>query len=213
VAQERRPVFAHGIDADPSTDASIWQDRVRAVVAVPLLVQGARAIGVLQVGTVEDRQFSENDAQLLQLAADRLAVAIDRARLNEQAHHIAATLQRSLLPSSVPQVPGIELATRYQPGADGAQVGGDLYDVVPYSDGRVGLAIGDVVGRGIEAASLMGQIRNSLRAYAMEDDRPEQVVERLNLLMHHWQQDRIATLTYLVLDPKNGHLTFSPAGH
>jgi len=108
----------------------------RAVVAVPLLVQGARAIGVLQVGTVEKREFSENDAQLLQLAADRLAVAIDRARLNEQAHHIAATLQRSLLPSSVPQVPGIELATRYQPGADGAQVGGDLYDVVPYSDGR-----------------------------------------------------------------------------
>src|SRR4051794_8186433 len=213
VAQERRPVFAHDIDADPSTDASIWHDRVRAVVAVPLLVQGARAIGVLQVGTVEKREFSENDAQLLQLAADRLAVAIDRARLNEQAHHIAATLQRSLLPSTVPQVPGIELATRYQPGADGAQVGGDLYDVVPYSDGRVGLAIGDVVGRGIEAASLMGQIRNSLRAYAMEDDRPEQVVERLNLLMHHWQQDRIAPLTYLVLDPKNGHLTFSTAGH
>jgi anti-sigma regulatory factor (Ser/Thr protein kinase) len=140
-------------------------------------------------------------------------VAIDRARLNEQAHHIAATLQRSLLPSSVPEVPGLELATRYQPGADGAQVGGDLYDVVPYSDGRVGLAIGDVVGRGIEAASLMGQIRNSLRAYAMEYDRPEQVVERLNLLMHHWQQDRIATLSYLVLDPRNGHVSFANAGH
>jgi len=186
---------------------------VRSVLAVPLLVEGARVIGVLQVGTSEDRSFSDNDAQLLQLAADRLAVAIDRARLNEQAHHIAATLQRSLLPSRTPEVPGLELATRYQPGADGTQVGGDLYDIVPYSDGRVGLAIGDVVGRGIEAASLMGQIRNSLRAYAMEDDRPEQVVERLNLLMHHWQQDRIATLSYLVLDPCDGHITFATAGH
>jgi anti-sigma regulatory factor (Ser/Thr protein kinase) len=213
VAAERRPVFLEdtGIEAVPPS--AVWQDRVRSMLAVPLLVEGARVIGVLQVGTSEGRHFSDNDTQLLQLAADRLAVAIDRARLNEQAHHIAATLQRSLLPSSIPKVPGLELATRYQPGADGAQVGGDLYDVVPYSDGRVGLAIGDVVGRGIEAASLMGQIRNSLRAYAMEDDRPEQVVERLNLLMHHWQQDRIATLSYLVLDPRTGHVTFATAGH
>jgi anti-sigma regulatory factor (Ser/Thr protein kinase)/putative methionine-R-sulfoxide reductase with GAF domain len=213
VAAERRPVFIEDNDADPVPVSAVWQDRVRSVLAVPLLVQDARVIGVLQVGTSEGRRFSDDDTQLLQLAADRLAVAIDRARLNEQAHEIAATLQRSLLPSSIPEVPGLELATRYQPGADGAQVGGDLYDVVPYSDGRVGLAIGDVVGRGIEAASLMGQIRNSLRAYAMEDDRPEQVVERLNLLMHHWQQDRIATLSYLVLDPRNGHITFATAGH
>jgi anti-sigma regulatory factor (Ser/Thr protein kinase) len=212
VASERRPVFVEDSDGDMPISV-VWEDRVRSVLAVPLLVQGARVIGVLQVGTSEGRRFSDNDTQLLQLAADRLAVAIDRARLNEQAHHIAATLQRSLLPSSTPEVPGLELATRYQPGADGTQVGGDLYDVVPYSDGRVGLAIGDVVGRGIEAASLMGQIRNSLRAYAMEDDRPEQVIERLNLLMHHWQQDRIATLSYLVLDPRNGYVVFATAGH
>jgi serine phosphatase RsbU (regulator of sigma subunit)/anti-sigma regulatory factor (Ser/Thr protein kinase) len=213
VAAERRPVFVEVSQHEPMPASEVWEHRVRSVLAVPLLVEGARVIGVLQVGTSEGRSFSENDTQLLQLAADRLAVAIDRARLNEQAHHIAATLQRSLLPSSNPEVPGLELATRYQPGADGTQVGGDLYDIVPYSDGRVGLAIGDVVGRGIEAASLMGQIRNSLRAYAMEDDRPEQVVERLNLLMHHWQQDRIATLSYLVLDPGNGHVTFATAGH
>ncbi|HKN93528.1 MAG TPA: SpoIIE family protein phosphatase [Thermoleophilaceae bacterium] len=213
VAAEKRPVFVEASGADPVPASVIWQDRVRSVLAVPLLVEGGRVIGVLQVGSSEGRSFSDNDIQLLQLAADRLAVAIDRARLNEQAHHIAATLQRSLLPSSTPDVPGLELATRYQPGADGTQVGGDLYDVVPYSDGRVGLAIGDVVGRGIEAASLMGQIRNSLRAYAMEDDRPDHVIERLNLLMHHWQQDRIATLSYLVLDPRNGHVVFATAGH
>src|ERR671937_474782 len=213
VATERRPIFVEDSAHEPMPASEVWSDSVRSVLAVPLLVEGARAIGVLQVGTREGRSFSDNDTQLLQLAADRLAVAIDRARLNEQAHHIAATLQRSLLPSNVPEVPGLQLATRYQPGADGAQVGGDLYDVVPYSDGRVGLAIGDVVGRGIEAASLMGQIRNSLRAYAMDDDRPEQVVERLNLLMHHCQQDRIATLSYLVLDPRNGHITFATAGH
>ncbi len=214
VAAEKRPVFIEDNELDAVPVSAVWEDRVRSVLAVPLLVERARVIGVLQVGTSETgRRFSDNDTQLLQLAADRLAVAIDRARLNEQAHHIAATLQRSLLPSSTPEVPGLELATRYQPGADGTQVGGDLYDIVPYADGRVGLAIGDVVGRGIEAASLMGQIRNSLRAYAMEDDRPDQVIERLNLLMHHWQQDRIATLSYLVLDPRSGHITFATAGH
>jgi serine phosphatase RsbU (regulator of sigma subunit)/anti-sigma regulatory factor (Ser/Thr protein kinase) len=213
VAAERRPVFVGDTDRHGAGGSEVWPDSALSVLAVPLLVEGARVIGVLQVGTGEGRRFDDNDVQLLQLAADRLAVAIDRARLNEQAHHSAATLQRSLLPSSVPAIPGIELATRYQPGADGAQVGGDLYDVVPYSDGRVGLAIGDVVGRGIEAASLMGQIRNSLRAYAMEDDRPEVVIERLNLLMHHWQQDRIATLSYLVLDPRDGRVTFATAGH
>jgi serine phosphatase RsbU (regulator of sigma subunit)/anti-sigma regulatory factor (Ser/Thr protein kinase) len=213
VAQQSRPVSAQELHARGGRRSLVWRERVRSVLAVPLLVEGARVIGVLQVGTSEGRRFSDNEAQLLQLAADRLAVAIDRARLNDQAHHIAATLQRSLLPSSVPEVTGLELATRYQPGADGAQVGGDLYDVVPYGDGRVGLAIGDVVGRGIEAASFMGQIRNSLRAYAMEEDRPEHLLERLNLLMHHWQQDRIATLLYMVLDPRDGRFSFASAGH
>jgi anti-sigma regulatory factor (Ser/Thr protein kinase) len=213
VAQEKRPVFVDDLEQARGIHSVVWEDRVRSVLAVPLLVEGGRVLGVLQVGTTEGRRFTSDDAQLLQLAADRLAVAIDRARLNEHAHHIAATLQRSLLPSNIPEVSGLALATRYQPGADGTQVGGDLYDVVPYSDGRVGLAIGDVVGHGIEAASLMGQLRNSLRAYALEDDQPERVVERLNRLMHHWQQDRIATLIYLVVDPRNGHVRFASAGH
>ncbi len=211
--QEKRPVFVDDLQARSDIESVVWEDSVRSVLAVPLLVDGGRVIGVLQVGTSEGRTFTSDDAQLLQLAADRLAVAIDRARLNEHAHHIAATLQRSLLPSNIPEVSGLALATRYQPGADGTQVGGDLYDVVPYSDGRVGLAIGDVVGHGIEAASLMGQLRNSLRAYALEDDRPERVIERLNRLMHHWQQDRIATLIYLVINPRDGHMTFASAGH
>ncbi len=213
VAQQKQPVFVDDVEAHRELTSIVWEDSVRSVLAVPLLVDGGRVIGVLQVGTSEGREFAAEDAQLLQLAADRLAVAIDRARLNQHAHHIAATLQRSLLPSNIPEVSGLALATRYLPGADGTQVGGDLYDVVPYSDGRVGLAIGDVVGHGIEAASLMGQLRNSLRAYALEDDQPERVVERLNRLMHHWQQDRIATLIYLVVDPRNGHVSFASAGH
>ena len=149
--QEKRPVFVDDLQARSDIESVVWEDSVRSVLAVPLLVDGGRVIGVLQVGTSEGRTFTSDDAQLLQLAADRLAVAIDRARLNEHAHHIAATLQRSLLPSNIPEVSGLALATRYQPGADGTQVGGDLDDVVPYSDGRVGLAIGDVVGHGIEA--------------------------------------------------------------
>jgi len=185
----------------------------RSRLAVPLLVQGARVIGVLEVGSSAGRRFTEDDMQLIQFAADRVAVAIDRARVNEQAHRIAETLQRSLLPSRIPDTPGVEIVTRYQPGAAGSQVGGDLYDVITYTDGRVGLAIGDVVGRGVVAASLMGQLRNALRAYALEEDRPERVVERLNRLVNHWEDGRIATFLYLVHDPKTQQVTFASAGH
>src|SRR4029078_9965640 len=94
----------------------------------------------------------------------------------------AVTFQRSLLPARLPDVPGLALAARYLPGAAGAEVGGDWYDVIPLADGRVGVVMGDVVGRGIPAASLMGQLRNALRAYAVEGYNPATVLERLDRL-------------------------------
>ena len=108
--QEKRPVFVDDLQARSDIESVVWEDSVRSVLAVPLLVDGGRVIGVLQVGTSEGRTFTSDDAQLLQLAADRLAVAIDRARLNEHAHHIAAALQRSLLPSNIPEVSGLALS-------------------------------------------------------------------------------------------------------
>ena len=184
-----------------------------SLTAVPMLVQGGRVLGVLAVAGSSGRSFSDDETRFLQLAADRVAAAIDRRRLHEQAHRIAETLQLSLLPSRMPEPPGVALATRYRPGAAGTRVGGDLYDVVCYPDGRLGLAIGDVVGHGVEAASLMGRLRTAVQVFALEGDPPERLLERVNRLVARWEEGRFATLAYLVYDPRDSTLTFSSAGH
>src|SRR5205085_9225565 len=190
----------------------ILRQKVASLLGVPLLMDG-RAIGLMHVGTVSPRRFTAEDTVVLQLAADRAARAIERAQLFQQEHETAVTLQRALLPERLPDVTGLALAARYLPGAAGAEVGGDWYDVIPLSDGRVGIAMGDVVGRGIPAASLMGQLRNALRAYAIEGHGPAVVVERLDRLVQALSPGRMATLLYMVLEPDARSATFTNAGH
>jgi PAS domain S-box-containing protein len=128
-------------------------------------------------------------------------------------HKIAETLQRSLLPERLPQIEGIELAARYLPGARGASVGGDWYDVLERPDGRVALVVGDVVGHGLRAAATMGQLRNAFRAYGLVESSPSEVVARINRLVMSGVEDVMATVLYLVLDRETGELSFSAAGH
>jgi PAS domain S-box-containing protein len=131
----------------------------------------------------------------------------------EREHYIAATLQRSLLPEELPEIPGVTLAVRYVSATTGMEVGGDWYDVVPLSDGRVGMAIGDVAGHGLRAAATMGQLRMALRAYALEEGEPGQVVRRVRELVRRLIPSEMATLLYLVLDPDATSITFCNAGH
>src|SRR5439155_967665 len=140
------------------------QKGIRSLLGVPLVV-GGRVIGVLHVGTLHPRIFTAADTELLQLAGDRAAMAIDNATMFEQRGLVEA-LQRSLLPDPLPELPGIEFAARYVPAAEGRSIGGDWYDVFELDGGRIGLAIGDVMGRGVDAAVLMAQLRTALRAYA-----------------------------------------------
>jgi PAS domain S-box-containing protein len=135
---------------------------VVSLAAAPLSVDG-ELHGVLQICSTTKRRFTNQDAGLLQLIADRAALAVQHARLYEREHGIVETLQRALLPSRLPQLPGVQVAARYLPGGMGADVGGDWYDVFPLEGGRIGVAIGDVAGHGLRAAALMGQLRNSLR--------------------------------------------------
>jgi anti-anti-sigma factor len=125
----------------------------------------------------------------------------------------AETLQRSLLPDRLPDMPGVELASRYIPGGAGLEVGGDWYDVFTLPRGRLGLTIGDVVGRGLAAAATMGQLRTALRAYAIESDSPAAVLQRLSRLADEFGAAQMATLIYGVLDPNAQTLTFASAGH
>jgi serine phosphatase RsbU (regulator of sigma subunit)/anti-sigma regulatory factor (Ser/Thr protein kinase) len=126
---------------------------------------------------------------------------------------VAETLQHSLLPDRLPDVPGVRLAARYVPGAVGTQVGGDWYDVVPLPSGEVGLVMGDVVGHDLDAAASMGQLRNALRALAAEGAAPHTVLERLNRLCVYQGLGGMATVLYAVLDPVLGTLRIANAGH
>src|SRR5205085_2136648 len=135
------------------------------------------------------------------------------SRMYEREQAVAETLQRSLLPEQLPEVPGTTMASRYVPGAADVEVGGDWYDVIPLASGRVGLAMGDVVSRGVRAASVMGQLRNALRAYALDGRGPVDVLERLHALLRSLERREMATLVYMVVDPTSLSYTLASAGH
>jgi integral membrane sensor domain MASE1/anti-sigma regulatory factor (Ser/Thr protein kinase) len=138
---------------------------------------------------------------------------VTEGRKAEREHRIAETLQRGLLPDRLPEVPGMGLAARYVPAGANMEVGGDWYDVVQLPSGHVGLAIGDVAGHGLRAASTMGQLRMALRAYALEEPSPAKVVSRLDRLVSRLLGSEIVTLVYLVLNLDSGMVHFANAGH
>ena len=131
----------------------------------------------------------------------------------QREHQIAETLQRSLLPDRLPEIPGVALAARYVPATSDMQVGGDWYDVVQLPDGLIGLAIGDVAGHGLQAAATMGQLRMALRAYALQDPSPVSVMHGVHQLALQLPMPEMVTLIYLVFDPATGRLRFTNAGH
>jgi signal transduction histidine kinase/CheY-like chemotaxis protein len=176
-----------------------------AVVGVPLQAQG-QPIGELYVGRLEPRPFSDEEVQLLQIAAERVAIAVERAHL-ENGHHTAAR------PGALPEIPGMELAAQWRPRAGGGPGAGDFYEVVPQADGRVGLAIGDVAGTGLPAVELMTQLRSVLRAYATELESPAEVVNRLDRLVRSMTGTRLVTLLYALVDPREWTMRVANAGH
>ena len=171
---------------------------IRSLLGVPLLVEG-RVIGVLHVGTLAFRDFTTEDKELLQLAADRAAPAIENSRLFEQ-RRVAEVLQRTLLPAELPSIAGLEVASRYVP-AESSGLGGDWYDVFELPESRIAIAVGDVVGHGVVAAAVMAQLRTALRAYAAEGHDPPSVVQAVDRLMWQLGPTAMTTLAYLVLDP------------
>jgi len=186
---------------------------VHSLLGVPLIVDG-RATGVLHVGTLERREFTDDDAVVLQLVAARAAPAIERAGLFDaldREHRAGVALQRSLLPEGVPEIVGVDVAARYLPARD--EVGGDWYDVIEVPHGRVGVAIGDVAGHGVRAAALMGQLRTGLRAYALDGHGPGETLKRLDRLMQTIRTRGMATAAYAVFDPTTGTLRYASAGH
>ncbi|MEU0102738.1 ATP-binding SpoIIE family protein phosphatase [Streptomyces sp. NPDC006267] len=142
------------------------------------------------------------------------AEAAERLRTSERRHReTAVTLQRSLLPQELEQPDDLRIAATYQPGGTDAAVGGDWYDVITLGAGRTALVIGDVMGRGVRAAAVMGQLRTAVRAYARLDLPPHEVIQLLDGLAAEIDASQIATCVYAVHDPNEGHLVYASAGH
>ena len=210
IAAERRPVILDHVDHSNVLNPILLEKGIRSLAGVPLLVHGV-VVGVLHVGTVHDRVFTPDDAALLQLAADRAALAVQSLRSRED-HAAAIALQRSLVPSALPTVEGVEVAARYVPGI--GRVGGDWYDAFRLPSGKLGMVVGDVAGSGLSAAVIMGRMRSVLRAYALESRDPADVLRKLDRKMQYFEEaDVMATVSYAVLDPGSGQLQVSSAGH
>jgi serine/threonine-protein kinase RsbW len=182
------------------------------LIELPLAVRGV-IFGVLVLAPPEDRPFRPADRPFLVEVAARVALALDNARRYEQERDSALILQRSLLAGDLPADPRVELVTRYRPAVEYLEVGGDWYDAFRLGDDRLGVVVGDVVGRGIRAASVMGQLRSAVRAVAGGDAGPARVLEQLDLFVERLPEGRLATLAYVEVEPANGRLVYACAGH
>jgi signal transduction histidine kinase/DNA-binding response OmpR family regulator/PAS domain-containing protein len=153
------------------------------------------------------------EPDLLAQLARLIGLRLENARLYEAEHRIASTLQHSLLPQTLPRVPGAIVASRYLPGSTEAEVGGDWYDVILSPEDQLFLVIGDVVGKGVQAAAGMGQLRNALRAYILEGFDCGEALTRLNRLVDNLGRAQFATVVCVRFDPRSRELHFSSAGH
>ena len=187
---------------------------IRSAMIVPLRARGRVFGAITFVSSSLERRYDIADVELAEDLARRAALAVDNAMLFHREHEAAMILQRSLLPDSVPaHHEGIEFDVRYRPTGPGIAVGGDWYDIVVLDDGTVGLTIGDVAGRGLSAASIMGRIRPALRAYVLDGHSPAEALERLDRLMKESPTPHMATLFHLHYDPKSGSARYVRAGH
>ncbi|MFJ6747832.1 SpoIIE family protein phosphatase [Streptomyces sp. NPDC091266] len=186
------------------------------------LVNAGRTIGAWMAGFGRPVAFTPDERSVLTTVARMLAQALARAGVQESQHELAVGLQRSMMPTVQPDIPGMTVAARYVPTGGGLDVGGDWYDMIPLPSGRIALVIGDVQGHDVRAAGLMGQLRIALRAYAAEGHHPDAVLSRTSHFLAgindtetrgHGEDARFATCLYIEVDPATGLLDIARAGH
>jgi PAS domain S-box-containing protein len=184
---------------------------LRSAVSAPLIAHG-RVLGVMSwVSADEGRLFSTADLSFVEDVAQRAAVAIDNSQLHSETREAAVRLQRAVLPDVLPELPGWQFASYYSPSGR-TEVGGDFYDVLPV-EGGVALFVGDVMGRGVNAAAAMAQMRAAIRSYVALDPSPERVVRRLDTMFEAYDYTQLVTLVYVLADDANDELRVVNAGH
>ena len=181
--------------------------------AVLPLPAGNRMAGACLIGWDTPHDFGADERALLTACAGLAGQALMRARAFDAEHELVGMLQRQLLPRSLPRLPGAVAVARYLPSTAGLELGGDWYDVIPLPDNHVALVIGDVQGHSAGAATLMGQMRTALRAYAVEGHSPDVVVAHANRLLMDMESDLFATCCYVDVDLEEGAGWCVRAGH
>ncbi|MFJ4847657.1 SpoIIE family protein phosphatase [Streptomyces sp. NPDC088733] len=185
----------------------------RSMIVVPLTARGTVLGRMCFLRHPGRRPFDAKDAATASEVAARGAVHLDNARLHRMESRAAATLQRSMMPTRPPRLPGVRIAHRYMPGDRQAQVGGDWFDAIQLPGGRVALIVGDVMGHGLLSAAVMGQFRTSVITMAALDLPPAQLLRHLDNLAHRLGAEHLATCVYAVYDPIHRTLTLANAGH
>ncbi|MDQ1484562.1 MAG: hypothetical protein QOJ62_255, partial [Actinomycetota bacterium] len=199
--------------SDPQARELVERMGVASAFVVPMTA-GTDVVGVMTFLRCEpENEFEADDVQLAAMLASRAALALQNAMLYARQTTVAEALQQAVLPEALPEIPGVALSARYEPATGGAGVGGDFYDVFRLPSGKIALAVGDAAGHGLRAGALMGQLRNALRAYAVQQRGPGSTLKSLSDMIAALEPDAFATVFYAELDPATGELTWASAGH
>ena len=209
---------------EPATAAWIEAAAAHSVAVVPLVIAGELAGALLLLAVGPRPSYAQSDVAFLEDVTARAGAAVAHLRSYQQQHQIALNLQRALLPSTPPALPGFDVAARYVAGSSDVEVGGDWWDVHHLGDGRIGIGVGDVSGRGVAAAVLMGQARSGMRAAAHANLGPGQILTVLDAQVqelvhvgtdpHEPMPPKFATAAYVIVEPADGgHLRIANAGH
>ncbi|WP_435010005.1 SpoIIE family protein phosphatase [Tundrisphaera lichenicola] len=209
-----------GADQDLPTSASIADLKIRSVMCVPVLTPDSEVLGIIQLDTSDRRQFGQEDLDVLAAVAGHAAIAVQNAAMHERLLRnaslerdlmIAETVQKRFLPQAVPKIPGYEFFAFYQPTYE---VGGDYYDFIPLPSNRLGIALGDVAGKGVAAALMMAKFSGETRFCVSTEPTPQQAIEKLNnVLCDAGIDEKFMTMSLSLLDIEEGRVTFVSAGH
>jgi DNA-binding response OmpR family regulator len=183
--------------------------RTDVTVAVARTKQGRPPVAIT---VAFGRSPGEEELQILRQLVQSTALAVEALRAYAEEHLVALTLQRSFLPAVLPEAPGIAICVRYAPASDQAEVGGDFYEALEWQD-RLLVAIGDVQGHSLHAATVMGELRHALRAFASEGHPPLEIAGLLNEVLRNYHPNMLATLCLALLDPTSGRLEIVNCGH
>jgi sigma-B regulation protein RsbU (phosphoserine phosphatase) len=210
IAADRQPLMIDRVDGTTVTNPILWEHGVQVMLGVPLLAAG-ELLGVLHVGRRRHDPFSAQDAEILSVAAERAAGAIQTEQ-RRQAQAAAAALIENLQPGPAPSCPGFEFASRYVPAEHGS-AGGDWYDLFLDDARRLWIIVGDVAGHGLGAAMVMSRAQTTLRAYTAVEDDPAAVLERADRSMLRFDPGVMVTAVCAVMPPPYHHLRLATAGH